>query len=151
MPILSNFPGGAGGSGGLALAAVSNIKTLAASGKVYVKWTDPEDLIVAESPLAEWGGTLLVRKAGSMPTSRRDGTIVIDSKVRNQYQNSYFCDSGLSNETTYYYKFFPYTTTGTYTESADNEFTETPTVQVEGITSGSGDQHQCSQAPVMER
>lgn len=90
MPILSNFPGGAGGSGGLALAAVSNIKTLAASGKVYVKWTDPEDLIVAESPLAEWGGTLLVRKAGSMPTSRRDGTIVIDSKVRNQYQNSYF-------------------------------------------------------------
>ena len=137
MPILSNFPGGAGGSGGLALAAVSNIKTLAASGKVYVKWTDPEDLIVAESPLAEWGGTLLVRKAGSMPTSRRDGTIVIDSKVRNQYQNSYFCDSGLSNETTYYYKFFPYTTTGTYTESADNEFTETPTVQVEGINSWS--------------
>ena len=70
-----------------------------------------------------------------MPTSRRDGTIVIDSVTRNQYSDSYFCDSGLSNGTTYYYKFFPYTTTGTYTESEDNEFTATPTVQVPGIDS----------------
>lgn len=135
MPILSNFPGGSGGGGGLALAAVSNIQTLVSSGKVYVKWTDPDDLVVAESTLASWGGTLLVRKAGSMPTSRRDGTIVIDSVTRNQYSDAYFCDSGLSNGTTYYYKFFPYTTTGTYTESEDNEFTATPTVQVPGIDS----------------
>lgn len=37
MPILSNFPGGAGsGSGGVTLGAVSNINVLVASGKVYV-------------------------------------------------------------------------------------------------------------------
>ena len=89
MPILSNFPGGSGSGGGIALAAVSNIATLAASGKIYIKWTDPDDMVVADSTLAEWGGTLLVRKAGSMPTSRRDGTIVIDSTTRNQYSNSY--------------------------------------------------------------
>ena len=48
MPILSNFPGGAGsGSGGLTLAAVSGITTQVSSGKVYVKWTDPDDLVVA--------------------------------------------------------------------------------------------------------
>ena len=103
MPILSNFPGGSGGGGGLALAAVSNITTLTSSGKVYIKWTDPDDLVVAESTLASWGGTLLVRKAGSMPTSRRDGTVVIDSTTRNQYSNAYFCDSGLSDGTTYLY------------------------------------------------
>lgn len=137
MPILSNFPGGSGGGGGLALAAVSNIQTLAASGKVYVKWTDPDDLVVAESTLAAWGGTLLVRKAGSMPTSRRDGTVVIDSTTRNQYSNAYFCDSGLSNGTTYYYKFFPYTTTGTYTDSEEDEFSAIPTAQVAGIDSWS--------------
>jgi hypothetical protein len=135
MPILSNFPGGSGGGGGLTLAAVSNITTLTSSGKVYIKWTDPDDLVVAESTLASWGGTLLVRKAGSMPTSRRDGTVVIDSTTRNQYSNAYFCDSGLSDGTTYYYKFFPYTTTGTYTDSEDDEFSATPTAQVAGIDS----------------
>lgn len=83
MPILSNFPGGTGdGGGGIVLGSVSNISTLVASGKVYVKWTDPNDVIVAETPLASWGGTLLVRKAGSAPTSRRDGTIVLDSTTK---------------------------------------------------------------------
>lgn len=134
MPILSNFPGGSGsGGGGLALAAVSDIQTLVSSGKVYVKWTDPDDLVVADSTLAAWGGTLLVRKAGSMPVSRRDGTIVLDSTTRDQYSGAYFCDSGLTDGVTYYYKFFPYTTTGTYTEDEADEFTATPTAQVSGI------------------
>lgn len=138
MPILSNFPGGAGsGSGGLTLAAVSGITTQVSSGKVYVKWTDPDDLVVAGSTIAAWGGTLLVRKAGSAPTSRRDGTIVLDSKTRDAYKNTYFCDSGLSNGTKYYYKFFPYTTANAYTDSTDDEFNATPTVQVAGITSWS--------------
>lgn len=136
MPILSNFPGGAGSaSGGLTLAAVSGITTQVSSGKVYVKWTDPDDLVVAGSTIAAWGGTLLVRKAGSAPTSRRDGTIVLDSKTRNAYKNTYFCDSGLSNGTKYYYKFFPYTTANAYTDSTDDEFNAIPTVQVAGITS----------------
>ena len=136
MPILSNFPGGAGsGSGGLTLAAVSGITTQVSSGKIYVKWTDPDDLVVAGSTIAAWGGTLLVRKAGSAPTSRRDGTIVLDSKTRDAYKNTYFCDSGLSNGTKYYYKFFPYTTANAYTDSTDDEFNAIPTVQVAGITS----------------
>jgi len=128
MPIISNFPSGSGGSGGggLALGACTSISTLSASGKVYIKWTDPEDLVVAGSTLAAWSGTLLVRKAGSMPVSRRDGTTVLDNKTRNAYQNDYFCDSGLTDGTEYFYKFFPYTTSNTYTESDDNGFSATP-------------------------
>lgn len=133
MPIISNFPGGTGSGGGIVLAPVSDITTLVASGKVYVKWSDPDDIVVAESPLAAWSGTLLVRKAGSMPTSRRDGTIVLDNKTRDAYKNTYFCDSGLSNGTTYYYKFFPYTTANAYTDSTENEFSAMPTVQVASI------------------
>lgn len=138
MPIISNFPGGSGsgGGGGLALGAVSNIKTLTASGKVYVKWTDPDDMVVGEATLAAWGGTLLVRKAGSMPTSRRDGTTVLDSKERNKYQNAYFCDTGLTNGTQYFYKMFPYTTTGTYTNSGENEFSATPNAVLVGNVTG---------------
>ena len=135
MPILSNFPAGGSGGGGLALAAVSDITTQVASGKVYVKWTDPSDLIVAESTLAAWGGTLLVRKAGSAPTSRRDGTVVLDSKTRDAYKTSYFCDSGLTDGTTYYYKFFPYTTQNAYTDDDACAFSATPTAQVAGIDS----------------
>ena len=138
MPIISNFPGGSGsGGGGLVLAAVTNLNSMAGSSKVYAKWTDPEDIVVSESPLATWAGTLLVRKAGSPPTSRRDGTIVLDSKVRNAYSSTYFCDSGLSNGVTYYYKLFPYTTANAYTDDTSNEFNETPTVQVDGIDSWS--------------
>lgn len=136
MPILSNFPGGSGsGGGGLTLAAVSNITTQASSGKVYVKWTDPSDLIISESTLAAWGGTLLVRKAGSAPASRRDGTVVLDSKTRDAYKTSYFCDSGLTDGTTYYYKFFPYTTQNAYTDDDTCAFSATPTAQVTGIES----------------
>ena len=137
MPILSNFPGGSGsGGGGLALAAVSGITTLTAHEKVYVKWTDPEDLVVAGSTLAAWGGTLLVRKAGSAPVSRRDGTIVLDSKTKNAYQNSYFCDSGLTNGVQYFYKFFPYTTSNAYTDSEDDAFTATPQAVAPGNVTG---------------
>lgn len=133
MPILSNFPAGGSGGGGLALGAVSDITTQVASGKVYVKWTDPSDLIVADSTLAAWSGTLLVRKAGSAPTSRRDGTVVLDSKTRDAYKTSYFCDSGLTDGTTYYYKFFPYTTQNAYTDDDACAFSATPTAQVSGI------------------
>ena len=136
MPIISNFPTGGGSGGGLALAAVTGIATLAAAGKVYVKWTDPDDMVVAGSTLAAWGGTLLVRKAGSAPTSRRDGTIVLDSKTRDQYKSAYFCDSGLTNGVKYYYKLFPYTTTGTYTDSAEDEFNVTPAAVNVGNISG---------------
>lgn len=137
MPIISNFPGGSGtGGGGLALAGVTNIKTLTAHEKVYIQWTDPEDLVVAGSTLAAWGGTLLVRKAGSMPTSRRDGVIVLDSKTRDAYKTTYFCDSGLTDGTTYYYKLFPYTTANSYTDAEDDGFSATPQAVAPGNVSG---------------
>lgn len=137
MPVIGNFPtGGGGGTGGLTLTAVTDIQTLAAAGKVYVKWKDPDDLVVAGSTLAAWGGTLLVRKAGSAPVSRRDGTVVLDSKTRNAYQSSYFCDSGLTDGVTYYYKFFPYTTAHAYTDDPADEFSKTPAAVPMGDVSG---------------
>lgn len=127
MPILGNFPGGGGaGGGGLVLSAVTDIETMTAHGRVYVKWTDPNDIEIAGAKLATWSGTLLVRKAGSPPISRRDGQIVLDSKERNKYQNEYFCDTGLTDGQIYYYKFFPYTTQGAYTDDTSDEFNATP-------------------------
>lgn len=129
MPIVSIFPtgsGGNGGGGGIPLAPVTGLATLAASGKAYLKWTDSIDTVVGDATLAAWAGTLLVRKAGSMPASRRDGTVVLDNKTRDAYKTQYFCDSGLSDGVTYYYKFFPYSTTNTYADDPANEVTITP-------------------------
>ena len=127
MPILSNFPCSNAGGSGVQLPPVSNIQTLTASGKVYIKWTDPDNVVVSDITLASWSGTLLVRKAGSAPTNRRDGIIVLDSKTKNAYQDSYLCDSGLADGVTYFYKFFSYTDTRTYTDTDDNIFSATPT------------------------
>lgn len=138
MPIISNFPtgGGGSGSGGLALGAVSNISTVVSHGKAYFKWTDPDDLVVAESTLAAFAGTILVRKAGSAPVSRRDGTVVLDSTTRNAYQNTYFCDSGLTDGVTYYYKFFTYTTQNVYTDLDENLVEITPVAIAPANVSG---------------
>ena len=125
MPIIANFLSG-GNNSAAALGNVRNIQTVVASEKVYVQWTDPDDIVVSGVTISEWGGTLLIRKAGSAPTSRRDGTIVFDSKVRNAYSESYFCDSGLSNGVTYYYKLFPYTTGHGYTDNNENMFSLKP-------------------------
>lgn len=124
------------GGGGVALGTVTGLATLTANEKVYIKWTDPDNVEVDGTVLAEWAGTLLVRKAGSMPTNRKDGTIVVDSQTKNAYSTSYFCDSGLTNGTVYYYKLFPYTTTKLYTYSASNEFTATPNPVSVGNVSG---------------
>lgn len=137
MPIISNFPtGGGSGGGGLALGAVSNIATVVSHGKAYFKWTDPSDLVVAESTLAAFAGTILVRKAGSAPVSRRDGAVVLDSKTRNAYQSEYFCDSGLTDGVTYYYKFFTYTTQNVYTDLDENLVTVTPVAIAPANVSG---------------
>lgn len=137
MPIISIFPtGGGSGGSGLALGAVSGITTVISHGKTYFKWTDPDDLVVAESTLAAFAGTILVRKAGSVPVSRRDGTVVLDSKTRNAYQNAYFCDSGLTDGVTYYYKFFTYTTQNVYTDLDENLVTVTPVAVAPANVSG---------------
>ena len=124
MPIVANFVTGNSGSG-IPLEAVNNVSIFAASQKLYLQWTDPEDVSISGIAVAEWSGTQVVRKAGSVPTSRRDGTLVLDSTVKNAYALNYFCDSGLVNGTTYYYRFFPYTTTHTYTDDAQ-EYEGTP-------------------------
>lgn len=123
---ISGGGGGSSGGGGIALGGVTNIKTIIASGAVYFKWTDPDDIVVAGATLATWKGTLLVRKVGSYPVNRRDGEVVGDFTTRDSHKDTYFGDSGLTNGQTYFYKFFPYTTTGTYTDDAASQLEATP-------------------------
>lgn len=114
--------GGSGG-GGVALPPPTNISLINVDEEVVVKWTDPEDIVVNGATIATWAGTLVVRKIESPPTSRTDGTIVIDSKVRNTYKDVGFLDTGLVNGTEYFYGIFPYTTNKAYTYGATENIT----------------------------
>ena len=103
------------GGGGAALAIPTSVSFTNKDEAVVIKWTDPIDVTLDGAMIAKWGGTLVVRKAGSAPTSKTDGVIVVDSKTRNQYSSTGFEDSGLTNGVTYYYGIFPYTTSEVYT------------------------------------
>lgn len=132
MPIISGFQYISVENSGTALSPAADILTLAANEKAYIKWTDPEDIGID----AVWGGTLLVRKAGSAPSGRSDGVIVLDSKTRNAYADTWFCDSGLTNGVAYYYKLFPYTSNHVYTNSQSEEICVTPNPTAVGNVSG---------------
>lgn len=95
--------------GGVKLPQPTEVSIINLDESVEIKWTDPKDIDLNGAPLAEWAGTIVVRKVGSAPTSKTDGTIVIDSKVRNEYKTNGFIDTGLTNGIEYYYGIFPYT------------------------------------------
>lgn len=122
MAIISNFPSDTSNGGGLAPSPVSDIKVVSSYQKVYLKWTDPEDTVYDGKTLAKWKGTILKRNPGAPITSRPDGDTVLEltGEDKNKYKDVYFCDSGLNEGITYYYRFFPYSTDGYYSMSETN-------------------------------
>lgn len=109
-----------------AVGPVANISTAYSDATVFLKWTDPNDLVFEGNLLAEWAGTRIVRKIGSYPESEVDGMVVIDSVVRNQYSENAYSDTGLVNDTTYYYSLFPYTTKNVYTYNTESRISAKP-------------------------
>lgn len=112
-----------GGGGGIPLAEPTNTSLANADESVVIKWTDPDDIVVSGSTIAKWDGTVIVRKVGSAPTSKTDGVLLIDSKVKNQYATNGFTDNGLNNGTEYFYGFFPYTDKNVYTTTKISSIT----------------------------
>ena len=81
---------------------------------VALKWTDPADINTNEPAPATWAGTVVVRKEGSAPRHKWDGTIITDSTIRDQYSSNALIDSALQAAPGYYYGIFPYDTKGDY-------------------------------------
>ena len=91
------------------------------NGQVSLTWTDPKDKYATpegeamedtDQLVSVWAYTRIVRKTGSAPASPNDGVLVVESSVRNQYQSTAYVDSGLTNDTTYYYGVFAYNEDG---------------------------------------
>lgn len=117
---------------GIAPGDVTNIVVKERNTKLIVSWTDPENVVVSGATLSEWKGTKLIIKEGSPATSVSDGTLVIDSQVKNQYSTNGYTIEGLKNDTQYYISLFPYNTTNAANTKGTNTVTATPKLQCVG-------------------
>lgn len=125
MPVMNMFPGGS--TLQIPLDAPTSFSATAGNAQVELTWTDPLDKYATpegevsdtgDQLVSEWDHTVLVRKTGSQPAGPNDGTAVVSSSVRNQYQTSAYVDSGLTNDTTYYYGVFAYNKDGVASSGA---------------------------------
>ena len=97
------------------LDPVTNLDAVAGNAQVTLTWTDPlnkyatpegEQAGDPDQLVSVWSYTAIVRKEGSAPTGIHDGILVAESQVHNQYQTNGYVDSGLTNDTLYYYGLF---------------------------------------------
>lgn len=105
---------------------------------VSLTWQDPEDVVVDGITITSWEGTQIRRKQGNYPVNEKDGELVVDSKVRNQHQNTPFVDTGLTNGVEYFYMAFPYTDKNVFTVDSANRISEIPMDYVPDPNSWSG-------------
>lgn len=119
MPGINMMPSGS--TLQIPLDAPAGFAAKAGNAQVTLTWTDPKDKYATpegdigdtgDQLVSEWDHTVLVRKTGSQPAGPNDGTVVVSSSVRNQYQSTAYVDSGLTNDTTYYYGVFAYNKDG---------------------------------------
>lgn len=109
----TNSPGGAIGSDlQIPLDPPSEFTPVSGNNQVLISWVDPNDKYatpegeVAQDPhqlISVWEKTVIVRKVGSAPTSINDGTVILSSTIRNQYQSTEYTDNTVTNNTEYYY------------------------------------------------
>lgn len=125
MPGINMMPSGS--TLQIPLEACTAFSASGGNAKVELTWTDPKDKYAtpegetAQDPdqlVSVWDHTVLVRKTGSQPAGPNDGTVVVSSSVRDQYASAGYVDTGLQNDTTYYYGVFAYNTDGVASEGA---------------------------------
>lgn len=96
--------------------------------KVKLKWKDPGDTYNSLGQiLSTWAGTVIVCKEGSYPENHDDGTVVLNSKVRNQYLNQeliYQAPAPVVDITNLKFRAFPYSANGVYNKNPQNCFDE---------------------------
>ena len=100
----------------------TNLRVEKVSANYQLEWNDSKDTVINDLTLCTWGGTTIVRKAGSYPESIEDGEIVLTNKERNKYSNSSYVDTPEDAESEYFYRAFPYSVNGVYNLDKSNYF-----------------------------
>lgn len=98
----------------LSTKACSNFTATPNNESIILQWKDPDDFITSDNYSIVWKSSRVVRKVGGYPINENDGTVVVESSIRNQYVSTGFIDKGLVNGTKYFYRVFPCSNTGAY-------------------------------------
>ena len=87
--------------------------------KASLKFACPETTIIDSQIVQTTKGIMVRRKTGSAPSGITDGDLVVDAGPK-QYESTAFVDTGLTNDTEYYYRFFPYSDHNVYNLNESN-------------------------------
>lgn len=93
---------------------------------VKIKFTEPADTVIDEQTICTVKGCVIVMKEGSAPESEADGIIILNNTEIGKYTDTEFVYEGLTNETTYYFGFFPYSDNGVFNRNPINVKAATP-------------------------
>ena len=114
--------GSAGTSCGIPTSICKMLRYAKNGTNVTLKWQDPDNTIIDGQTLCSWDRTLIVRKAGSYPTSEIDGTVVLTNTTRNAYANTGYIDTLPDSTNDYYYRAFPVSVNGAVNYDDQNKF-----------------------------
>lgn len=117
---------GIGGGVTYAPSDVYNVNISKRDSELTIRWNDPSDSTYNGVTIAAWGGTKVLYKTGDFPEDENDGTLIVDNKERNKYSTDGIRLTGLTNNTTYYIRFFPYSLSGDVNTNIGNKYTGTP-------------------------
>lgn len=115
---------GTGGSG-IPPANLSVMSAAAGDQKVKLKFAVAKETIIENQVVQTTAGIIVRRKAGSAPESITDGDLVVDCGPL-EYAETAFEDTGLDNDTEYFYRFFPYSDHNVYNKNEANIISATP-------------------------
>ncbi|MCD7726057.1 MAG: hypothetical protein LUI12_11020, partial [Clostridiales bacterium] len=95
-------------------------------GCAKLRFTEPADTVIEDQTICTVGGCTVVMKVGSAPENETDGEVVLKNTDLGAYTNTPFVVDGLTNGTTYYFGFFPFSNYGLHNRSAVNVRSCTP-------------------------
>lgn len=109
----------------ISLEPVTSLVLSSQDSKAIIAWSDPVDKVASPGgeDVGHWIYSVLVRNIDHVPEFPTDGVQVVKSTIRNQYSGSGYEDSGLENNTTYYYSVFAYNHIGVPSDPASGEVT----------------------------
>jgi len=120
-----------GGGGGMPtdICKNLNIDFDTENRKIKLRWKDPNDTINTFGQImSSWKGTKIVCKTGEYPANYDDGTIILNSMIKNQYQNKEFeydVPATIEDITSLKFRAFPYSANNIYNKDKRNCFDQT--------------------------
>lgn len=114
---------------GIAPQSMKHVSAKKRDGAIALTMTPPDNTVVDGQTLSYVAGFKLIRKAGSLPQNEQDGTLIFDLQGEDMYQyvSTPYEDIGLTNGTEYFYRWYPYSVTGTVNSSVTgNTASQTP-------------------------